>query len=207
MVAKNDRQLRIEVGYGLEGAIPDAIAKRVIAEIITPYFKPGDFYAGIEAGVQQLMKLIDGEPLPPPSAHDDNTKDTGNLVMVVFTAVVFGAGFLGTLFGRLIGSAIAGVFVTVFLWVSLGTLLVAVLVGLGVFVFSILWASMGGSGIYTGSGRGGGLGGGFTAVAASVVAAADSAAAARRGGGDDYPARAVSSAGAVLAGTPGVSDG
>ncbi len=162
LIARDDREMRIEVGYGLEGAIPDAIAKRVIAEIITPYFKQGDYFAGIQAGVNQLIKLVEGEPLPPPSAHDDNTKDTGNLVMVVFTAVVFGAGFLGTLFGRLIGSAIAGVFVTVFLWASLGTLLVAVLVGLGVFVFSILWASMGGSGIYTGSGRGGGLGGGFS---------------------------------------------
>ena len=55
IVAKDDRTLRIEVGYGLEGAIPDAIAKRVIAETITPFFKTGDFYGGIDAGVRQLM--------------------------------------------------------------------------------------------------------------------------------------------------------
>ncbi|MFN7088106.1 MAG: TPM domain-containing protein, partial [Burkholderiales bacterium] len=67
IVAKDDRKLRLEVGYGLEGAIPDAVAKRVIAETITPYFKAGDIYGGIEAGVTQLMRVIEGEPLPPPA--------------------------------------------------------------------------------------------------------------------------------------------
>jgi uncharacterized protein len=70
IVAKDDRKLRLEVGYGLEGAIPDAIARRVIAETITPYFRHGDFYRGIEAGVQQLMRLIEGEALPTPEPAD-----------------------------------------------------------------------------------------------------------------------------------------
>lgn len=67
IVAKDDRQLRIEVGYGLEGALPDAIAKRIIAETITPYFRAGDFYTGISAGVDAMIKVVDGEPLPEPS--------------------------------------------------------------------------------------------------------------------------------------------
>ena len=67
IVAKDDRKLRLEVGYGLEGAIPDAVAKRVIAETITPYFKSGDFAGGIDAGVTQLIGLIEGESLPAPS--------------------------------------------------------------------------------------------------------------------------------------------
>src|SRR5258708_4957862 len=66
VVAKNDRKLRVEVGRGLEGAIPDAIAKRVIAEVIAPHFKANDFYGGIVAGTGALMKLIDAEDLPPP---------------------------------------------------------------------------------------------------------------------------------------------
>ena len=66
IVAKEDRKLRLEVGYGLEGAIPDAIAKRVIAETITPFFKKGDYAGGIDAGVTQLMQLIEGETLPEP---------------------------------------------------------------------------------------------------------------------------------------------
>lgn len=69
VVAKDDRALRIEVGYGLEGAIPDAVAKRVIEEVIVPRFRAGDFDGGVRAGVASLMKLIEGEKLPPPAAE------------------------------------------------------------------------------------------------------------------------------------------
>src|SRR5499427_1926265 len=66
VVAKNDRKLRIEVGRGLEGAITDGLAKRIISEVITPRFKAGDFYGGIAAGCDALIKLIEGEALPAP---------------------------------------------------------------------------------------------------------------------------------------------
>ncbi|MGH6820875.1 MAG: TPM domain-containing protein, partial [Methylocella sp.] len=66
LIAKNDRSLRIEVGYGLEGALNDATAKRIVSDIIVPRFKAGDFYGGIEAGIQSMIKVIEGEPLPPP---------------------------------------------------------------------------------------------------------------------------------------------
>jgi len=61
IVAKNDHRLRIEVGYGLEGAIPDAVAMRIIDEAITPAFKAGDFYTGISAGVDRIMQAARGE--------------------------------------------------------------------------------------------------------------------------------------------------
>ena len=66
LVAKDDRRLRIEVGYGLEGILPDAIAKRIIDLDITPRFKAGDFYGGVLAGSDRIMRVIDGEKLPPP---------------------------------------------------------------------------------------------------------------------------------------------
>src|SRR6202158_3413008 len=66
VVAKNDRKLRIEVGYGLEGALTDVTARRIIDEIITPKFKSGDFAGGISAGVDRIIGVIDGEPLPKP---------------------------------------------------------------------------------------------------------------------------------------------
>jgi uncharacterized protein len=66
LVAKNDRKLRIEVGRGLEGAIPDLYAKRIVSEIIGPKFKQGDFYGGLDAGVDKLISLVDGEALPAP---------------------------------------------------------------------------------------------------------------------------------------------
>src|SRR6204780_2065293 len=63
VVAKNDRKLRIEVGYGLEGALTDVTANRIISEIITPKFKNGDFAGGISAGVDRIIGVIDGGPL------------------------------------------------------------------------------------------------------------------------------------------------
>src|SRR5450759_3987671 len=65
IIAKNNQRLRIEVGYGLEGAIPDVVAKRVIREVIAPHLLANDFHGGIRDGTQTLMKLIEGEKLPP----------------------------------------------------------------------------------------------------------------------------------------------
>src|SRR6202040_4031268 len=66
VVAKNDRKLRIEVGYGLEGALTDVTTKRIIDEVITPKFKAGDFAGGVSAGVNRMIRVIDGEKLPAP---------------------------------------------------------------------------------------------------------------------------------------------
>jgi uncharacterized protein len=70
VVAKNDRRVRIEPGYGLEGAIPDAIANRVIQEYLVPKFRAGDFGGGLIDATAALVKLIDGEPLPAPMADN-----------------------------------------------------------------------------------------------------------------------------------------
>src|SRR6202043_1557719 len=72
VVAKNDRKLRIEVGYGLEGALNDVTAKRIIDEVITPKFRSGDFAGGISAGVDRIVGVIDGEPLPVPAPQQDS---------------------------------------------------------------------------------------------------------------------------------------
>ena len=64
IVARDDHRLRIEVGYGLEGVLPDAVANRIIQEIIVPRFRDNDFPGGIEAGVEAIMKVTSGEPLP-----------------------------------------------------------------------------------------------------------------------------------------------
>src|SRR5437667_7773453 len=67
VIAKNDRHLRIEVGYGLEGALTDVTTKRIIDEVITPKFKSGDFAGGIAAGVDRIIAVVDGEKLPAPA--------------------------------------------------------------------------------------------------------------------------------------------
>ena len=162
LVAKNDRRLRIEVGYGLEGAIPDAVAKRVVSDVIAPYFKRGDFSGGIEAGVDQLVKLVDGEPLPPPApAPSAAGIDVG--------AIFFGGIVLGVLVGRLLrlwlGAAAGGVLAGVGAGVGVALLTGAVLVGLmaGFFVLAAVGAGVAGGGWGGGFGgwSSGGVGGGF----------------------------------------------
>lgn len=69
VVAKDDRTLRLEVGYGLEGALSDIVSKRIISDIIVPRFKQGDYYGGIDAGVAQIIRVIDGEALPSPTSQ------------------------------------------------------------------------------------------------------------------------------------------
>lgn len=156
IIAKDDRSLRLEVGYGLEGAIPDAIAKRVIAETITPYFKTGDFYAGIEAGVQQLMRLIEGEPLPPPASGGGEGDDA------IFGFLVIGGVVVGWLLSILmsrpaagglaaLGSGVAGAFL-----LGLSPLLLFI----AVFVFVAVASGFRNSGGWSSGGRGGGFGGG-----------------------------------------------
>ena len=63
--------MRIEVGYGLEGAIPDVVAARIIRENIVPAFRNGDFAGGIERAVSTLVRLIDGEVLPDVPSNND----------------------------------------------------------------------------------------------------------------------------------------
>jgi uncharacterized protein len=60
-IAKNDKKLRIEVGYGLEGVLPDALANSIIRNVIAPYFRKDDFYGGITAGVNAIISATAGE--------------------------------------------------------------------------------------------------------------------------------------------------
>ncbi|HEY5804562.1 MAG TPA: YgcG family protein [Lysobacter sp.] len=77
LVAKDDRRVRIEVGYGLEGAIPDATSARVIQEYLVPKFRAGDYAGGITDASGALIKLIDGEPLPAPMADHRGARRQG----------------------------------------------------------------------------------------------------------------------------------
>jgi uncharacterized protein len=105
IVAKNDRKLRVEVGRGLEGAIPDAVAKRVVSDVIAPHFRSGDFYGGVAAGTGALMKLIEGEPLPvPPAASGALDRGFDFLTIAALIAAVLIFGFVGVLFALAAGS-------------------------------------------------------------------------------------------------------
>lgn len=98
VVAKDDRRVRIEVGYGLEGAIPDITAGRVVAEYMVPKFRQGDYAGGIVDATAQLIKLIDGEPLPEPMTRHGEGAGGGNVIFALVAAWVvalFVRGILG----------------------------------------------------------------------------------------------------------------
>lgn len=164
LVAKNDRTVRVEVGYGLEGAIPDAVANRVVEDIIVPRFKQGDFFAGVAAGVDALQRLAEGEPLPPPRERGGGDGG-GQPLFFILVAFVALSGLLRGLFGRLLGAtATAGIIGAMF-WLMVGPLLLAVVVGALAFFMALMGGrhiGMGPGGVYRGGGfgHGGGFGGG-----------------------------------------------
>ncbi len=159
LVAKGDRTLRIEVGYGLEGALPDVVAKRIIDQVIIPHFKRGEFYAGIEAGLAAMMQVINGEPLPAPQQHMASGKyDIESLLFVAFGLVVVVGGMLRALLGRFPAAVLTGGLLGAIAWFIVAQVLIALFVGLMAFVFVLLGGMGRGFSGYSG---GGGLGGGF----------------------------------------------
>jgi len=165
VIAKNDQRLRLEVGYGLEGVVPDAIARRVIRETIAPHFLTGDFYTGIAEGTDRLMRLVDGEPLPPPAAQPRGQPQGGEpfetwlVILLVFTVIV--GGMLTRLLGRFFGAAVTGGLAGFLALAIAGTLLAAIAAGGLAFFFSLLFGGTGGvvSRGRRGSGWGGPAGG------------------------------------------------
>ncbi|MFM0415931.1 TPM domain-containing protein [Paraburkholderia aromaticivorans] len=177
IVAKNDRTLRIEVGYGLEGALNDAISNRIINEVIVPRFREGDFSGGITAGIDQMIRVADGESLPAPqSRKGEGPPNVWRFAPVIFMlAIVFGSA-LRSMLGRLPGAAVAGGVVAVIAWLLAAGLAATIVAGAIAFLFTL---TSGGIGSYVGtyglghrgggSGRGGfgGGGGGFGGGGAS----------------------------------------
>jgi uncharacterized protein len=159
LVAKNDRALRIEVGYGLEGVLNDATAKRIVDEIIVPHFKRGDFYSGIESGTAAMMRVVDGEPLPPPKRAAASGKyDIESLLLIAFGLVVVVGGMLRALLGRFPAALLMGGGLGVLAWLMVASLFAALLAGIMAFLFVLLGGSARG---YGGGGMGGTRGGGF----------------------------------------------
>jgi uncharacterized protein len=101
VVAKDDRRVRIQPGYGLEGAIPDAIANRIIQEYLAPKFREGDYGGGIADATAQLVRLIDGEELPAPVSDNRSAQgDGGGDWVFALVAAFIAASFIRGLFGK-----------------------------------------------------------------------------------------------------------
>jgi uncharacterized protein len=162
LVAKNDRDLRIEVGKGLEGALTDLAAHRIISETIIPLLRQGDFYGGINAGLDQMIRVIDGEELPAPDLgwQSHSVRGLSHLVPFLFVAVLFGSVVLRSLFGRGLGSVIAGAATGVVVYLVGQAIFIALIAGLIAFLFCLI-SGFSGGGIWSSHPRAGGWGGGF----------------------------------------------
>jgi uncharacterized protein len=170
VVAKDDRKLRIEVGYGLEGALTDVTTKRIIDEIITPKFRSGDFAGGISAGVERIIGVIDGEPLPAPpqrQQQQQQQQQSSDLTWLLnplnpFTiiAILVLGGVMRGVFGRLFGSLTTGGLIGLVAWLVFGSVIVSALAGIVASVFTMFSDGITAA-TPAGRGRGGGwIGGG-----------------------------------------------
>jgi uncharacterized protein len=177
LVAKDDRKMRIEVGYGLEGAIPDLIAKRIISEIMVPSFRQGDYYGGINNAVEQVIKLISGEQLPAPAQTKPNGGKLWDMLYVVFIGAFVVGGILRAIFGKFVGGVLNGGIIGMLIWIFGGGLIVAIVLAIIAFFLTFSGASglghvgglggLGGGGYGGSGGWGGGGGGGFGGGGAS----------------------------------------
>jgi uncharacterized protein len=169
IVAKDDRAIRIEVGRGLEGVLTDLTSHRIIEETITPLFRQGDFYGGINAGLDQMIRVVDGEQLPPPDVRwRSQPHGILGFLPFLFIAVLVGSAVLRGVFGRGLGSLLTGAGTAGLVWLGGYAVALAVLAGGLALLFSAMsgfgggrgWSSYPRSGGF-GGGWGGGLGGGF----------------------------------------------
>jgi uncharacterized protein len=134
VIAKNDHKVRIEVGYGLEGALTDVTSRRIIDEVIVPRFKTGDFAGGISEGLARMIGVIDGERLPPPAPEASHGpgpdwNELSSFVPFAIFGALFVGGFLRSLFGSLLGSGVAGGVVGAIAWFVFGSLVASAALG------------------------------------------------------------------------------
>jgi uncharacterized protein len=145
VVARDDRRLRIEVGYGLEGVLTDAVAKRIIDDIVVPRFRAGDLPGGIDAGVEAIVKAIDGEPLPAPARRapaGSGSGWSGDPGSVVFPVLIllFVGGILRAILGRLGAAGVVGVLAGAVAWFIVGSVAIALIAAAVTFVLVLVGA-------------------------------------------------------------------
>jgi uncharacterized protein len=163
IVAKDDRKMRIATAKALEGAVPDLAAVRIIDEEMKPRFRNNDFAGGLNAAVDRLIGLVDGEPLPEPSRNNSGGSNSSgdfdweNLAIFLFVGVFVGAPIVRAILGKTLGSVVMGGGIGVVAFFLTTSMVIAVIAGMIALMVS-LFAGLAGFG----GGRGGGGGGGWT---------------------------------------------
>ncbi|MET0984891.1 MAG: TPM domain-containing protein [Steroidobacteraceae bacterium] len=162
VLALQDREVRIEVGYGLEGALPDLIASRIIRQDMVPHLRSGEVYLALTAAVDRIVRVIDGEPLPEPAQEPSPSGGggLGNVFPILLMVVLVGGSVLRRMFGSFLGAGATGGLAGVIAFVVTHALGIAIAAGVIAFIFSLLGGG-GGGGLTRGrrGGWGGGMGG------------------------------------------------
>ena len=185
LIAKNDRKMRLEVGYGLEGVLTDVTSRRIIAENVAPLFRQNQYAAGIDAGVDRVISVVGkGEPVPAAQAPLQQRRsaqgfDVGTVFILLLVVVPVVGGILARIFGKVLGSTVGGGIVGAAAWLIGGSLLIGIVAAIIAFVIILIfgaggglgragggWIPIGGGGFggggFGGGGWGGGGGGGFS---------------------------------------------
>jgi uncharacterized protein len=156
VVAVKDRRAWISVARSLEGAIPDVVAARITREYMGPQFAKGDFAAGLNAGVDAVMRRIEGEGLPTPAGIPRERVDAGESVLSLLIPIILIGAFVSSMLRRRLGvpgAALGGVGAGAVAGFILSSLLLGGVAAIAVFLFSAL-GGFGGGGRALG-GRGG----------------------------------------------------
>jgi uncharacterized protein len=179
LIAKDDRAVRIEVGYGLEGVLPDVLANRIVDQVVVPRFRSGDFFGGIREAIERMIALIEGEPLPEHAQRERGVpcaNGLGNALPLLLLLVFAGSAVLRGLLGRFGGASVTAGIAAAIVWFLTSTLLIAIGAAVIAFVIALLgggggggwanprrrgWGGYGGGG-WGGGGWSGGGGGGWS---------------------------------------------
>ncbi len=170
VIAKQERRMRIQSGRGVQGTLTDALSKRIISERVSPRFRAGDFGGGIQAGVDSIMKAIEGEALPPPAKKKpagrsiDSRSSFEGFLWIAFLAVPVAGMVLRSLLGRFLGASVTAGGTGVAAAIVFGSIVFGVIAALAAFVFVIAMgaprlASRGGHGGWSSGGWSSGGGG------------------------------------------------
>ncbi len=162
IIAPNEREVRIEVGYGLEGKLTDAMSSHIIQGQILPRFKRGDYEGGIVAGAQAIVAVFAGEELPSAAAAPSVRAPQMPIPALLIFGVIAGQ-ILAMFLSRVFAGTLAGGIAAAVVWFVTGAALMSVFAAIVIFIFVAL-SGRGGGMPWMGGGRGGGGfgGGGFS---------------------------------------------
>ena len=165
LLVRDEHKTFLAPGRGLEGAIPDVYAKRILDDVLRPQLQANNADGGVREAVNQLEKLINGEKLPVQQSAHQESDDSGSTIFGILLLIFIAGSFLKNIFGNTLGSAIVGFLVLSFGWYSGWSLFAAIIGAILAFIIALIFAGnifIGGSGGGRGGFGGGSGGGGFS---------------------------------------------